>query len=271
MNDDARTAMTAMTAKRQALYAKGLAALSASGVPFLVGGGFALWAYLGPCRPTKDLDVFVRKQDVDAALAALAAAGFTVERTDPAWLGKATAPIEGAPPGEPPALIDVIFCSYNGLFPVDDAWLANGRAAEVLGIPVRVVGPEEMLVSKCFVAARDRFDGGDISSVIRALGPQMNWGRVETLMRDHFEVLLLQLVHFFYVFPTEAQVVPRDLVARLLARLRRSLAARHAPVEDRGDLLDPKRYREQPPLPEDAAAIASLCDECAGLPGVSRA
>jgi len=268
--DDARTA-TAMTAKRQALYQKGLAALSASGVPFLVGGGFALWAYVGPCRPTKDLDVFVRKEDVEGALGALAAAGFDVERTDPAWLGKATAPVEGATPDEPPALIDVIFCSYNGLFPVDDTWLANGRAAEVLGVPVRVVGPEEMLVSKCFVAARDRFDGGDISSVIRALGPQMNWGRVEALMRDHFEVLLLQLVHFFYVFPTETQVVPRDLVARLLARLRRSLAARREHVDDRGDMLDPKRYRERAELPDDADALANLCDECEGLPGASRA
>jgi hypothetical protein len=141
----------------------------------------------------------------------------------------------------------------------------------VLGVPVRVVGPEEMLVSKCFVAARDRFDGGDISTVIRALGPQMNWTRVEALMRDPFEVLLLQLVHFFYVFPQETQVVPRDLVARLLARLRRSLAARQANLDERGNMLDPKRYKNPPALPDDAEALASLCDECEGLPGASRA
>src|SRR5439155_3598649 len=172
---------------KQAIYARGLRALVDAGVPFLVGGGYALFEYLGRWRTTKDIDIFICAEVVDRVLAALAAAGFAVEVTDRAWLAKAQR--DGA-------LIDVIFCSYNGLFPVDDEWFANARGADVLGVPVRVVGPEEIIVSKCFVAARDRFDGGDVSWLLRALGEQLDWARVERLMRDHWQVLLWQLIHF---------------------------------------------------------------------------
>src|SRR4030095_1824471 len=97
---------------KQSTYVDGLRALSSAGIPFLVGGGWALYAYLGRCRTTKDIDIFVSARDVDATLAVLANAGFETELTDPSWLGKATR--DGA-------LIDVIFCSYNRLFPVDES------------------------------------------------------------------------------------------------------------------------------------------------------
>jgi hypothetical protein len=215
----------------QAVYAEGLRALVAKEVPFLVGGGYALYWYLGRWRSTKDIDIFIRASVLEQALDALAGARFDVEVTDPAWLGKAR---------KRGALIDVIFCSYNGLFPVDGSWDENGREAEVLGIPVRVVAPEEMIVSKCFVAARDRFDGADVSWLIRALGRTLDWRRIETLMHDHWQVLLWQLVHFLYVFPSERRQIPQPLLARLLARLGdprsdRSLACR-------GPMLDPRLY-----------------------------
>ena len=222
---------------KQLLYARGLRALVAAKVPFLVGGGFALFAYLGRWRTTKDIDVFIDVEHLERTLIALSTAGFAVEVTDKSWLAKAT--LDGA-------LIDIIFCSYNGLFPVDADWLANGRDAEVLGVPVRVVGPEEMIVSKCFVAARDRFDGGDVSWLLRALGGSLDWPRVEFAMRDHWQILLWQLVHFLYVFPSERQRIPRDLMARLLARLRRELASGPGdPLVCRGPMLDPKLYRQE--------------------------
>jgi Uncharacterised nucleotidyltransferase len=220
----------------QAIYADGLRALVAGSVRFLVGGGWALFDYLGRWRNTKDIDVFIAESDVGRALAVLASAGFAVELTDDTWLAKAR---------KNGALIDIIFCSYNGLFPVDESWFVNARDAIVLGVPVRVVGPEEMIVSKCFVAARDRFDGGDVSALIRELGRrQLDWLRVETLMRDHWQVLLWQLVHFVYVHPSERRAVPAALMARLLGRMRRELAgAVDDTAESRGRLLDPKLYR----------------------------
>ena len=240
----------------QAIYAEGLQALVDSGVSFLVGGGWALFHYLGRWRTTKDIDIFVKPDDVDETLEALARAGFDTELTDAAWLGKAR---------KDGALIDVIFCSYNGLFPVDDSWLVNGREAEVLGVDVRVVGPEEIIVSKSFVAARDRFDGADVSWLIRATASQLDWNRIERLMRDHWQVLLWQLMHFLYVFPQGKKQVPKTLLKRLMARFNREL---NSPAEApcRGPMLDPKLYaREIDATGEDPRPrrdLSLLVEEC---------
>jgi hypothetical protein len=64
-------------------------------------------------------------------------------------------------------------------------------------------------------------------------------------MRDHPMVLLWQLIHFLYVFPGERRVLPHDLMARLLSRLRRELAAEGDPSVCRGPMLDPKLYRTE--------------------------
>jgi hypothetical protein len=225
-----------MAEEQQAVYADGLQALVEARVPFLVGGGWALFHYLGRWRSTKDIDVFVEPGRVDQVLSALARAGFQTELTDAAWLGKAFR--DGA-------LIDVIFCSYNGLFPVDESWLANGRDAEVLGVNVRVVGPEEIIVSKSFVAARDRFDGADVSWLIRATAHELDWRRIERLMHDHWEVLLWQLLHFLYVFPGERRLLPKSLLKRLLRQMSRQLSAPETAGGCRGPMLDPKLYRRE--------------------------
>jgi hypothetical protein len=220
--------------EKQAVYIEALRALTEAGELFLVGGAYALFDYLGRWRSTKDMDVFIEPERVERALSTLRSAGFDVEVLDAAWLAKAR---------RGPAFIDVVFCSYNGLFPVDRRWFENARSANLLGVDVQIVGPEEIIVSKAFVAARDRFDGADISWLIRALGPTLDWRRIEQLMGDHWQVLLWQLVHFMYVFPSERRVIPADLMARLMARLGRELI--EAPPESlrcRGPMLDPVLY-----------------------------
>jgi hypothetical protein len=221
----------------QAVYARGLQALARTELPFLVGGGYALFEYLGRWRNTKDIDLFVQARHLGQVLYEMARAGFQVEIADTAWLAKAR--LNGA-------LIDIIFCSYNGLFPVDESWHDHGRPAEVLGVPVRVVGPEEMVVSKCFVAARDRFDGGDVAWLLRAVAGDLDWDRIEWLMRDHWQILLWQIIHFLYVFPSEKRLVPAALMNRLLRRLDEELASEPGdPRICRGPMLDPKLYRRE--------------------------
>ena len=50
-----------------------------AGPPFLIGGAFAFETYTGIKRRTKDLDLFIRPGDRDAALAVLASAGYRTE------------------------------------------------------------------------------------------------------------------------------------------------------------------------------------------------
>jgi hypothetical protein len=203
----------------------------------LVGGGFALYSYLGRWRTTKDVDVFIQADDLHSVLHILMRAGFQCEITDVAWLAKAR---------QGDACIDIIFCSYNGLFPVDKGWFDNARRAHVLGIPVKVVGPEEIIASKSFVAARDRFDGADIAWLIRATAPRLDWARIERLMRDHWQVLLWQLLHFLYVFPSERHLIPTALMGRLIGKLGDEVTTEdYEPLICRGPMLDPKLYQAE--------------------------
>jgi len=223
--------------EKQAIYAEGLRALVEAKAPFLVGGGFALYSYLGRWRTTKDVDIFIQPDDLHSVLHILMRAGFVCEITDAAWLAKAR---------KADACIDIIFCSYNGLFPVDKGWFDNARRALVLGIPVKIVGPEEIIASKSFVAARDRFDGADISWLLRATAQKVDWERIERLMRDHWQVLLWQLLHFLYVFPSERGLLPTALMGRLIGKLADELTTEeYEPLVCRGPMLDPKLYQAE--------------------------
>jgi hypothetical protein len=223
--------------EKQLSYAAGLRALVEARAPVLVGGGFGLYSYLGRWRTTKDVDVFIQADDLHTVLHILMRAGFQCEITDVAWLAKAR---------QGDACIDIIFCSYNGLFPVDKGWFDNARRAHVLGIPVKVVAPEEIIASKAFVAARDRFDGADIAWLIRATAPKLDWDRIERLMRDHWQVLLWQLLHFLYVFPSERHLLPASLMSRLIDKLADEVTSEdYEPLVCRGPMLDPKLYQAE--------------------------
>jgi hypothetical protein len=192
-----------------AFYKAMVEALRAADLPFLVGGAYAFARYTGIERHTKDFDVFVREEDVDQAMTALAAAGCATELTFPHWLGKAYCGAD---------FIDVIFSSGNGLVEVDEEWFANAVEDEVLGLPVRLVPPEEMLWSKAFVMERERYDGADVNHLLRARAAELDWSRLLQRFGEHWPVLLSHLVLFAYVYPAEASNVPDWVVRGLLER-----------------------------------------------------
>jgi len=192
-------------------YREAIEVLRASEVPFLLGGAYAFACYTGIERHTKDLDVFVRPEHAEQTLTALAAGGFASELTFPHWLGKAFR-------GE--NFIDVIFGSGNGLATVDDAWFAHAVPDEVLGLPVRLIPPEEMLWSKAFVMERERYDGADINHLLRATASDLNWQRLLWRFGVHWPVLLSHLVLFGYVYPAETRHVPGWVMRDLLDRIR---------------------------------------------------
>jgi hypothetical protein len=213
-----------------------LRALTGANVPFIVAGAYAFFEYTGIFRDTKDLDVFLRRRDLDAALDALERCGFTRQMEDPVWIAKAWK-------GE--WFVDLIFSSGNGVAVVDDLWFAHAREAEVMGVPVLLAPPEEMIWSKGFVCERERYDGHDITNLIRARGAEMDWERLLARFGEHWEVLLSHLVMYAYAFPSERNAVPRWVRDELL---RRSLAQLHeadAPERRacRGTLVSREQYR----------------------------
>lgn len=197
-------------------YVSALNLLNGSGVPYLVGGAYAMRDYAGIFRETKDLDVFCRPRDYPRLLAVLSEAGYRTEITYPHWIAKAFR-------GD--YLVDVIFCSGNGLCEVDDVWFEHAPAVELLGCRVPLVPAEELLWSKMFVQYRERYDGADIAHVIRKQGPRLDWRRLLARVDEHWEVLYGQILNFRYVYPSERDTVPSWLMEELAARVRRQVDA----------------------------------------------
>lgn len=112
-------------------------ALETAQVPYLLIGGLAS-AVCGRDRWTADIDVFVRRQDAERALSALAEAGFETELTNPQWIYKAER--EGI-------AVDVIFW-LRGNIVVDDEMLERAVEGELMGVSLRSASPEDLLVMK---------------------------------------------------------------------------------------------------------------------------
>ncbi len=192
-----------------------LKALAEDRVPFVVAGAYAFFEYTGIFRDTKDLDLFLRRSDVPRARASLERAGFRTEMTDAVWLAKGFR-------GE--WFVDLIFSSGNGVAVVDEAWFEHARPGEVLGVPVLLAPPEEVIWSKAYVCERERFDGNDVCHLVRACGRHMDWERLLARFGEHWEVLLAQLLLFRFAFPSVRTRVPDWVIRELLQRTRESLA-----------------------------------------------
>lgn len=193
-----------------AMYARALDALRDRAVPFLVGGTWSIKHHCGIVRETKDVDLFVTRRDLDAALDALADSGFRTERTFPHWLAKAWS--DGR-------FLDVIFDSGNGVAAVDDDWFRYAEPGVLLGVPVGIVPAEESIWSKAFIMERERFDGADVAHLILAKRATLDWARLLARFGDHHRVLLAHLVLFGFAYPHEARDIPRWVMDTLLTRL----------------------------------------------------
>lgn len=217
---------------RRGFYQRVLRALTRENVPCLIGGTYALEAYTGIRRATKDLDLFLQREDWDRATAALGTDGITTELTFPHWLGKAR---EGR------HYVDLLFSNGNGHCPVDPAWFEHAPETRIWRIAVRVCPAEELVWSKAFVQERERFDGADVLHLLRAQADVLDWPRLLGRFGDHWEVLLSHLILFGFVFPGDRSRVPAEVMTALLDRHRRDRPDVPATL-CRGTLLSREQY-----------------------------
>jgi len=219
--------------EQRALFQEVLGLLNEKKVQYVVSGAFALQKHTGIWRDTKDLDLFLPPNDANRALEYLKANGFDVEVTDSVWLAKAR---------REDFFVDLITGMSNAVVLVDESWIQRGSPADVLGVPSRVLGPEELVASKIFVTRRERFDGADIAHVIYGAGDRMDWQRVMQLVREHWEVLFWSLVLFHYIYPFATDKVPQWLWADLMDRFRNSIHNGSKDCPFRGSLIDDKMF-----------------------------
>lgn len=215
-------------------YCEALTLLQQAQVPFLIGGAFAFERYTAIRRDTKDLDLFAHPDDVPRILEVFAEAGYETEYAVPHWLAKAHC-------GE--RFVDFIFNSAHGQLPVSHIWFEHAVESEVLGLPVKICAPEEMIWSKAYVMARDRYDGADIAHLILACGKTMNWSRLVDQFGDHWRVLMSHLVLYGFIYPGQRSHIPAWVMQTFSQRLLQETD--DAPdAEDlcQGALLAPLQY-----------------------------
>lgn len=230
---DAASLVTASSAplprKALTLYRDVLQAMNERGIPYAVAGAFALQKYTGIRRRTKDLDLFLKPEDVSAALEHLCKKGFRCETLDPVWLSKAHR-------GE--YFVDLISGMSNAVIMVDDSWMKRAQPAEIAGIKSQVLSAEDLLASKLFVTRRERFDGADIAHIVYRTKGQLEWARIMEIARDNWEILLWSLMLFRYVYPAHSDYVPAPLWQDLLSRYMHLVQHPNPDAPFRGSLVD---------------------------------
>jgi hypothetical protein len=213
----------------ETLYREVLLAMNEHTIPYAVAGAFALQKYTGIWRLTKDLDLFMKAEDVPKALEYLGEHGFRCETLDPVWLAKAHR-------GD--YFVDLISGMSNAVIVVDDSWMQRTLPAIIAGVETRIISAEDLIGSKLFVIRRERFDGADIAHLIYRTRGRLDWERILELVGEHWEILLWALILFRYVYPRHTDYVPAPLWQDLLSRYMHAVQHPDPKAPFRGSLVD---------------------------------
>jgi predicted nucleotidyltransferase len=146
---------------------RAVAALRDRNVPYVLGGGLAIWARGGP-ESDHDLDFMVKEEDADRALQALVDIGMTPEKPPEGWLYKA---FDGND-----VMVDLIFHPIGN--PVTEELLARGEELEVKAIAVNVMSTEDVFVSKLLALREHELEYGSALKLARAVREQVDWDDV---------------------------------------------------------------------------------------------
>ena len=152
----------------EATLKRSVAALTSERVPFLLGGSLAVWARGGP-DTCNDLDLMVRPDDADRALAALERAGMRTERPAEGWLYKA---LDGE------VAIDLIFSPRA--VPVDDATFERAEPVSVFGVELSAMALDDVVVSKLLALHDHYLDYEGPLQMARAVREKVDWKRVRS-------------------------------------------------------------------------------------------
>lgn len=193
-----------------AFYKEALDILNESGVPFMLGGAFAMFHYTEIYRDTKDLDIFCKPSDYPRILKYFADKGYKTDLYDVRWLAKVY---------KGDYFVDIIFDTVNNICRVDDSWLDRATKARFVGVDVKLLSPEELVWCKLYVNNRERFDGADVNHIWLKTGKNFDWKRLLFHMDPHWHILLAHLLMFQFCYPSEYhEIIPKWLFDELIRR-----------------------------------------------------
>jgi hypothetical protein len=159
------------------------AALKQSGIPFALGGSFAVYAH-GGHSSDHDVDFVIREQDKERVLEELAAVGFEVEQPPEDWLVKVY---------ENGRMVDLIYRPVES--PVTDATLRDTEMLSVESIYMPVLSATQLMIHKLLSYTQQYCDFATGLPVARSLREKIDWDRVrnETAGSPYAEAFLVLL------------------------------------------------------------------------------
>jgi Nucleotidyl transferase of unknown function (DUF2204) len=143
-------------------------ALRDAEVPFLLGGGLAVWAR-GGAKTEHDVDFFVKPEDAERAQQALVDAGLKAENPPEGWLLKAW---------DGNILVDLIFEPRGG--PVEDEWFDRADELDVYAVTMLVASLDDVLVTKLLALTEQNLEYSGVLEMARAVREQLDWNEVRS-------------------------------------------------------------------------------------------
>ncbi|HYG36723.1 MAG TPA: nucleotidyltransferase family protein [Clostridia bacterium] len=217
-------------------YCRAIEIVRSAGIPFLLGGGFALAAYTGRWRDTKDIDLYVAPQDRDLTITALNQAGFADYYSrlpyDRKWIYRSI---------KDDMIVDIIWSMANQRAQVDNVWFEHARSITLRNQKLLVLPPEEFMWCKLYILQRDHCDWTDVFNLLYAVGPRMDWDHVLKRVGDEDIPLLRGLLSVYtWLCPKEALKLPAWLWDSV--QLSRPKMPKHPPTHDHIRLLDSRGW-----------------------------
>ena len=185
-----------VTDKEWQVYQHVMARAREAQIPFALGGGYAIAAYTGRWRNTKDMDLYTTPAMRDGLIQITVEAGlsdrYSRDPYDRRWIYRAGC-------GE--TIVDIIFAMANLRAQVDEQWLREGAEIHFRGERLPIVPAEEMLWNKLYVMQRDRCDWTDVLNLLYAAGDSIDWEYLLHRMGDDTPLLAGALSVYRWLCP----------------------------------------------------------------------
>lgn len=201
---------TAVSPEQWAIYSEAIQAVRSAHVPFMLGGGFALAAFTGRWRDTKDIDFYIQPADREQVVQALSRAGFADyygERPyDRKWIYRSI---------KSGVIVDIIWAMANQRAQVDRIWFERAGTLELCGQHLLIIPPEELMWCKLYILQRDHCDWTDVFNLLYAMGPHLDWAHLLDRLEEDTPLLKALLQVYGWLCPKDIVKLPKLLWRRL--------------------------------------------------------
>ena len=141
-------------------------------VPFLLGGGLAVWARGGP-ETVHDIDLMLQGPDAERAVKVLADAGLRTETPPEGWLFKA---FDGR------VMVDLIFEPSGQT--IEQSVFERAEELNVNAVPMQVMALEDVFVAKLTALREHELDYEGVVQMARPVREQVDWEEVRRRTDD---------------------------------------------------------------------------------------